>query len=145
MKLDGQFEIDAAQFSELSIQTKVASLSHHGQGDPEVKTPGDVASNFSGKFVLGSGVMTVSELKFGVPGALVDLDGTYTLDDQALDFAGHLRLDATLSQMTTGWKSLLLKPFNRLFEKDGAGMYLPIKVTGTGSDPHFGVDVHHVF
>jgi hypothetical protein len=144
LKLDGRFEIKEAQFSELNIQNKVAALSHRAQGHPEVNTPGDVASNFSGKFVLGDGVMTLSELTFGVPGAKVNLDGTYALHDQAVDFKGALRLDAKISELTTGWKSILLKPFNRLFEKDGAGTYLPITISGTGSAPHFGIDMHHV-
>ncbi len=145
LKLDGRFEIKSAQFSELNIQSKVAALSHRGQGDPEVKTAGGVASNFAGKFVLGEGVMTLSNLTFSVPGAAVNLDGTYKLQDQTVDFKGALRLDAELSQTTTGWKSILLKPLDPLFKKDGAGTYLPITITGTGGDPHFGVDVRHVF
>jgi hypothetical protein len=104
-----------------------------------------VASDFAGKFVLGDGVMTFSNLTFEVPGASVYLDGTYALHNQEIDFQGSLRLQATLSQLTTGWKSALLKPFNKLFEKEGAGTFVPIKITGTGSDPHFGLDIKRVF
>ncbi len=145
LKLNGKFKINSARFSELNIRSKVASLSHRGKGNPEETSPGDVASDFAGKFVLGGGVMTLSDLTFVVPGAAVDLDGTYTLRDQTVDFTGALRLEAKLSQLTTGWKAILLKPFDGLFEKEGAGTYLPIKITGTGSAPHFGVDVRHVF
>jgi hypothetical protein len=147
LKLDGRFQIDSARFSQLNIQSKIATLSHLGSGDHdrEAETPGGVASNFAGKFVLADGTMTLSDLSFDVPGASVDLDGTYSLRDQAVDFTGALRLEAKLSELTTGWKALLLRPFDRLFEKDGAGTYVPIKITGTGSAPHFGVDTHRLF
>jgi len=54
-----------------------------------------------------------------------------------------LRLDAKLSQMTTGWKSILLKAVDPFFSKHGAGTQVPFKVTGTRSEPHFGLDFHH--
>jgi hypothetical protein len=144
LKLDGGFEINSAKFSKLDIQNKVAALSHRGRGQTEPTSSGSVASNFAGKFVLGNGLMTFSNLTFGVPGASVHLDGTYSLRDQQIDFTGSLRLQAKLSQMTTGWKSVALKPFDRLFEKNGAGTFVPIRITGTGSDPHFGLDVKRV-
>jgi hypothetical protein len=145
LKLDGEFHISSAQFSQLNIQNKVASLSHRGSGQIQDESSGSVASDFAGNFVLGDGVMTFSNLTFKVPGAGVYLDGTYALHDQGIDFQGSLRLQATLSQLTTGWKSRLLKPFNKLFEKEGAGTYVPIRITGTGSDPHFGLDIKRVF
>ena len=89
--------------------------------------------------------MTFSNLTFGVPGAFVHLDGKYALRDQQIDFTGSLRLQAKLSQTTRGWKSIALKPFDRLFEKNGAGTFIPITITGTGSDPHFGLDIKRVF
>ena len=145
LKLDGEFEISSARFSQLDIQHKVATLSHRGRGETEAENSGSVASNFAGKFVLGNGLMTFSNLTFGVPGAFVHLDGTYALRNQEIDFSGSLRLQAKLSQTTRGWKSIALKPFDRLFEKEGAGTFVPIKITGTGSDPHFGLDVKRVF
>ncbi len=145
LKLDGEFHISLAQFTQLDIQNKVASLSRRGSGETVAESSGTVASDFTGKFVLEDGVMTFSNLTFEVPGASVYLDGTYTLHDQALDFQGSLRLNATLSQLTTGWKKALAKPFNKLFEKEGAGTYVPITVTGTGSDPHSKMDVKRVF
>jgi hypothetical protein len=108
LKLDGEFHISSAQFSQLDIQSKVASLSRRGSGQTAAESSGSVASDFAGKFVLGDGVMTFSNLTFEVPGASVYLDGTYALHDQEIAFQGSLRLQATLSQLTTGWKSALL-------------------------------------
>ena len=69
--------------------------------------------------------------------------GKYTLDGKKFDFTGKVRTDAKLSQMTTGWKSILLKPVDPFFSKNGAGTEVPIKVTGTQSAPRFGLDFHH--
>jgi len=50
-------------------------------------------------------VIRFSELAFSVPGAVIDLAGTYELAGESVDFKGHLRTQARLSQMTTGTKS----------------------------------------
>jgi hypothetical protein len=61
------------------------------------------------------------------------MEGKVQLVGSTFEFRGKVRTDATASQMTTGWKSLLLSPFDRLLKKNGAGVELPIKVTGTRS------------
>jgi hypothetical protein len=45
--------------------------------------------------------------------------------------------------MVTGWKAILLKPMDPLFNKHGAGTEVPFKITGTESEPHFGADFGH--
>ena len=145
LRLDGEFNISSAHFARLNVQQKLASLSRRARGETQDPSPGSVASNFAGAFKLQNGTMTFSNLTFGVPGALVHLDGTYALRGEDVDFRGTLRLQATLSQMTTGWKSAMLRPFDRLFERGGAGTLLPITIRGTGSDPRFGVDLRRVF
>ncbi len=54
--------------------------------------------------------------------------------------AATARLDATVSHMVTGWKSVLLKPVDKFFQKDGAGTLVPITIKGTREAPDFGVD-----
>jgi hypothetical protein len=71
------------------------------------------------------------------------MTGKYSLDGQEFDFHGTARLNAKVSQMMTGWKSILLKPVDPFFSKNGAGTEVPIRVTGTQSEPHFGLDFHH--
>jgi hypothetical protein len=75
-----------------------------------------------------------------VPGAAIQLKGTYDVEGGAIDFAGSAALQATISKMVGGWKGFLLKPADRFFEKDGAGTEVPIKVSGTRDDPKFGLD-----
>jgi hypothetical protein len=103
----------------------------------------DVDSDLSGVFDLESGVLHFSELHFDIPGTRVDLIGQYSLDGKLFDFHGKARLDAKLSQMVTGWKHILLTPADPFFSKNGAGTEVPVRITGTGSEPHFGLDFHH--
>jgi len=80
-----------------------------------------------------------------MPGAQVDLAGKYGLDGQTFDFDGTVKTKATASAMLTGWKSLVAKPFDPLFRKDGAGLEVPIKIGGTKEDPKFGVELGKIF
>ena len=145
MILDGNFHIDSAVFARGDIQDKVAALSRRGSGERAEQETEKVASDFSGDFQLQEGLLTFSRLTFGVPGAAVNLAGTYTLRGQDIDFSGALGLEAKLSQMVKGWKSVLLLPVDPLFSKDGAGTLVPITITGTADDPHFSVDIHRIF
>ena len=71
------------------------------------------------------------------------MDGVYSLDGRQFDMHGMVRTDARASEMVTGWKSWLLKAVDPFLAKNGAGMEVPIQITGTRSDPHFGLDFHH--
>jgi hypothetical protein len=53
--------------------------------------------------------------------------------------------DAKVSQMTSGYKRFLLRLIDPLFGKDGGGSAIPIKVTGSRSDPSFGLDKGRLF
>lgn len=146
LKLDGDFKIPGGQFSNEKIQTRINELSLRAQGKPKLvkeQSNVDVASTLNGAFHLSSGVFTFSRLQFAVPGAHSDVSGQYSIDGNVFDFHGKLKLDAKLSQTTTGWKSVLLKPVDPFFKKDGAGTEIPFKVTGTRSEPHFGLDFGH--
>jgi AsmA-like C-terminal region len=146
LKLDGNFKITGGQFSNDKIQDRIDSLSLRAQGQPKLAQEHadvNVPSELNGTFRLDQGLFTFSKLHFSVPGAQSDVLGQYSLDGNTFDFHGKLRLDAKLSQMTTGWKSILLKPIDPLFKKHGAGTEIPFKVTGTRSEPHFGLDLGH--
>jgi hypothetical protein len=141
--LDGQFGIEGAHFSSEDVQGKIDSLSRHGQGQPKNEDIENVISNLQGKFILKDKTATFSNLGFDVTGAKVQLAGTYNLENEDLDFRGHLLLQAKLSQLTTGAKSFFLKPFDSIFKKNGVGTSLPIKISGTRSSPSFGLDLGH--
>jgi hypothetical protein len=143
LKLNGAFKLDDALFTSTKVQGDIRQLSLRGQGRPQdVKTTdaASIDSTMEGSFRMGSGVITLADLKYAVPGALIQMKGTYGVEGGALDFGGTARLQATVSEMVGGWKGLLLKPADRFFKKDGAGTEVPIRVAGTREDPKFGVD-----
>lgn len=146
LKLAGNFHIPDGLFTNEKVQGKIDSLSLRSQGKPKLvsQNPGEnVPSDLRGTFQLNNGVLSFSSLRFVVPGTHADMSGQYSMDGNIFDFHGTLKMDAKLSQMTTGWKSILLKPVDRFFQKDGAGTEIPFKVDGTRSAPRFGLDFGH--
>jgi hypothetical protein len=61
--------------------------------------------------------------------------------DHQVDLHGTLKSEAELSDLSTGFKSILLKPFNRLFKRKRAGAVIPVHVVGTYEDPQPGIDI----
>lgn len=142
IKLDGQFEVTDSQFTGRSTADKIETLSLKGQGKPSEFRTGDPVSEFKGSFRVDKGLVSFSQLSFSVIGASIRLAGTYDLDTGGLDFRGKLRLQAKLSQTTTGVKSFFLKAVDPFFEGRNAGTVLPIKITGTRDRPLFGINFH---
>jgi hypothetical protein len=144
IELKGNFLLDDAQFTNPKIQDRIADLSLRGQGRPkDARNKSDdtqVRSMMQSDFTMVHGLVTLPDLKYVVPGADIEMSGTYQTEDGGLDFKGLAKMQATVSQMVGGWKGLLLKPADRLFKKDGAGTEVPIHIDGTREDPHFGVD-----
>lgn len=146
LRLAGNFQVSGAHFTNEKIQAKIDALSMRSQGKPKLaqdNIPDNVQSDVNSTFGLDNGLISFSRLEFRVPGTQVNLTGTYSLDGNQIDFHGKARLDAKLSHTVTGWKSILLKPADPFFSKNGAGTELPVKVTGIKSEPHFGSDFGH--
>jgi hypothetical protein len=146
LRLKGSFAISGAHFTTPAIQKKIDSLSMRAQGKPKEgmdDIPDNVNSQMKSNFTLLNSSLTLNDLQYTVPGVAVTMNGVYSMDGNKFDFHGKARMDAKISQMTTGWKSILLKPADPFFAKHGAGTEVPIKVTGTRSEPKFGVDFGH--
>lgn len=144
LKLDGNFALSAVKFTSTDVQGKIAGLSHRAQGDPENHDP-DVSADFNGDFHLFEGELGLPDLHFTVPGADINLAGTYALRSGAIDFRGTAKLQATLSQMTTGNASRFLKFVDPFFRRDGAGTVVPITIGGTRGQPSFHLDIGQLF
>ncbi|HEY5055357.1 MAG TPA: hypothetical protein VII58_04310 [Acidobacteriaceae bacterium] len=143
MQVGGAFTIRNSNFSNPQWQDTVDKLSARASGDAEKAKRGDVervSTQMGGDFLLANAVLDISRLHFQMPGAAIDVAGMYSLSGDTFNFAGTARTSATASQMLTGWKSLLTKPFDKLLEKDGSGVEVPITISGTRSEPKFGVD-----
>lgn len=147
LRLNGQFHLTSGLFTSHDVNAKIVTLSDRARGIPrseQARLPQQtVASDLSGQFKLGNGVLSLRKLSFAVPGATVTLHGTYNMPLHNLDLTGLFRMEATLSATQSGLKHWLLKPLDPLFEKDGAGLELPFAVTGSQEHPTLSVSAFH--
>ncbi len=139
--LQGDFEIEHAQWTNPERQMSVNMLSKKASGkkkDPE--TP-NVTADLKGSLVLSNEIAKFRDTSFKVPGAEAIMHGTYNLEDTKIDFHGDLKTEASISDDSTGVKAVLLKPLDPLFKKKHAGAEVPVEMTGTYHEPHFGVSL----
>ncbi len=144
MRVQGTFTIRGATLSNPKWQETVDHLSARASGNPEQATAANakgVASEIGGNFALANALLDVPKLNYQMPGAQVSLRGKYGLDGKTFDFDGTVRTKATASEMLTGWKSIVVMPLDRLLKKNGAGLEVPITISGTESAPKLGLDL----
>lgn len=141
LAIEGSVRAERVMFAKDSVQDKIDDLSRKAQGRPTDESINDVASRMAAEFALRDGVFTYRKLSFDVQGASVQLDGTHSLRAKTINLSGVVLLNATVSQTQTGFKSLLLKPFDPLFKKNGAGTRLVITVAGTQDQPKIGLQL----
>lgn len=143
----GELSVAGARFTDRGIQTKISDLSERARGMNPEESHENVNAQLRATFSLGRGVLTLRDAVFGMPGATLQVAGTYGLFTEAVEFDGTARLQATVSQAAGGGriKRVLLKVVDPIFRKDGAGAVLPIRVRGTRKDPKIALNVRKVF
>lgn len=141
LALDGSFRAVQLRLTSHETQEQIDTLSRSGQGRPKDATIDDVASRVGGAFELSNGIVTFKSLTFDVRGAAIRLAGTYAMEPRAMNLTGQVRLVASASQTQTGFKSWVLKPFDALLRKQGAGTLLSVHVRGTADKPDIGLDL----
>ena len=141
VSLEGSVRAERVKFNKDTVQDKIDELSRKAQGRPEDTSIAEVASQMATRFTLQNGVFTYRGLSFNVQGAAIQLDGTHSLRSRVVDLSGVVLLNATVSQTQTGFKSLLLKPFDPVFRRRGAGTRLAITVAGTQDQPKIGLEL----
>ena len=151
MRLQGNFAIVNGRFSSDKIQNRIDELSLRSQGEVELASQQArdgkrelVRSQMSGDFSLVDAALNLPNLRYDIPGASIKLAGVYSLDGAKFNFAGTADMKATVSRMVGGWRGILLMPFDRIFQKNGAGTEIPFKINGTRSDPQFGLDFNRL-
>lgn len=146
LQLNGRFAMENTQFTDHAVQEKLAELSRRAQGKKADEPMGKISSDMRGRFALKDGTIRFEPLGFNLPGADIQLTGVYGLRSQALDFAGTLSMDATISKAAGGGvKGFFLKAVDPVFRKNGKGAVIPITITGPREHPKFGVQWGKVF
>jgi len=139
--LDGTFKVTNGKFLRSTIQEKIDTLSHRGQGKKKNEEIDEAVSRMSGEFHLADESLTFRTLAFAIPGAAINIGGLFDMASDKIDFHGSLMLDARVSETQTGWKRWVLKPVDPFFSKRGAGTFLHIKAVGSAKHPQFGLDI----
>jgi hypothetical protein len=142
VRLVGDFAITGGRFNSTDTQEGIDSLSERSRGI--TNTTGrleTVDPTLTGRVALSGGVAKFSDLLLEIPGAHARMEGNFNIVNEKVDFHGTLKTEAELSQTTKGIKSILLKPLNPLFKRKHGGASIPVEMTGTYSQPHFGVEV----
>ena len=120
------------------VSPAVTQTVHAGIPDAD---PDAVISALAGHVELRDATATFNDFRFTVPGASAHMHGTYNLETLAIDLHGTLKTDEEFSGLTTGFKSVILKPFNVFFRKKHAGAVLPVHLAGTYKKPEPGLDL----
>ena len=89
---------------------------------------------------LGDATARFKNFRFAVPGASVEMHGTYNQESRAVDLHGTLRTEEEFSDMTLGFKSVVLRPFDVLFRRKHAGAVMPVS-DGHVRRPEAGLDL----
>jgi len=149
VQMQGDFGIEDSTFSTSETQHRVNRLSAGAtreQGDDKQQDQAEdaatVVSDLKGHVVLNDGVARFSKLSFSVPGALAQVEGTYNLLNQRIDFRGTLKTASQPSKSTHGIKSVMMKFLEPIFKKKRSNYTVPVKITGTYSHPSFALDLH---
>ena len=88
LRLKGRFEVREANFTSDAIQDKIDGLARRGSGKPRDQRIDNVPATFNGQFQMADGDLTFRPVIFVIPGALVDLTGSYRVAPGTLDFHG---------------------------------------------------------
>lgn len=136
LRMDGRFDIPRERITNPVAERKLTAFSERAQGhssEGDHPTTSEVISRLDGQVEIRNGIVYAHSLKFQVPGADVDLNGTFNLRNRNAHLLGELRMQSDISHLTTGFKSLLLKPLAPFFKKPGAETVIPVSITGA---PH---------
>ena len=139
---NGTFHLTDTRFGNTSAQHSADSMSERASGHPEDANRADASpstANANGALSLSDRLLHLTGVHLTAPGAQLLLAGTYHLGGTAFAMAGTLHTDAKASDMNTGLKGWLTRPFNGLFAHGRPGATFPFQVTGTGNTPHFQV------
>jgi hypothetical protein len=145
VQISGAMQIHNVVFQKVKWQDQIDGISMRAQGKPEDAKEAEndrvpeANAQMSLNFRTDHGVIFVDDLDYRMPGAEALMNGVYSSDGRVFDFKGHVRTQAKASQMVTGWKSLLLMPFDHMLQKNGAGLELPVSIDGTEGGIHFGL------
>ena len=139
--LEANFRIEKARLSNPRKQEELSKASERARGNRSDNGSTNVLSNLKGHVALKNGVATFSQFSFAVPGARASMHGTYNLVNERINLHGAVRLQAKISDTSTGIKSFLLRAISTFIKRNKPQVPLPIEITGTFDHPRYSVSI----
>jgi hypothetical protein len=141
LQMDAALDVPAERLTNRAKEQELSAFSKRAQGlkspkpnsgsaEQEAVSSADVLSSLNGRVTIRDGVLSTQRMTVQMPGAAVNLNGTYSLNEKTVHMVGEVRMDSDISHVTTGFKSFLLKPLAPFFKKGKAGAVIPIAITG---------------
>jgi hypothetical protein len=142
LQMDGVFDIPSERLTDKGTERKLSDFSQRAQGakttEQEPASGGggtggtaEVFSSLNGRAKIRDGIVSTQRLNFQVPGADVNVNGTFSLHDGKVHMLGDVAMQSDISHAATGVKSMLLKPLIPFFKKRNAGAKISIAITGS--------------
>ncbi len=141
LHLSGQFVIGEGTFTHPDTQLDVDKLSAGARGKSK-DAPDNVVTDLRGAVDMRRAIADFSDLDFKIPGAHSKLHGTFNVENQRVNLHGNLRVDTSISNTSTGFKSFMLKVLDPLFKKRKKGEIVPVHIMGTYQKPDIGLDLN---
>jgi hypothetical protein len=143
LRVDATFTAPAETLTNASTEQSLTALSQRASGakSADDDPAADVLTNISGHATLTDGIASTRDLRVQFPGVSTTLAGTWNLSSTAARLTGDFRMDTDISHVTTGFKSLLLKPLAPLFRRGKAGTVVPIAITGSSGSYKVSQDI----
>jgi hypothetical protein len=137
--LQSSFDIDDAQFTHPQTQLRLSKVAEGpDQGHPDTGP----SAQFQGQVSMKDGVAHFSSLTLQDQGAAAVFRGSFSLTGQRVNMRGKLKTEASLTNATHGIKSVFAKVVEPFFKKKPHETVVPVKIGGTYSHPHFGLDLN---
>jgi hypothetical protein len=154
LQMDGVFDIPSERLTDRGTEQKLSDFSQRAQGAKQAtqeRAAGDevrgetaeVFSSLNGRAKIRDGIVSTQRLNFKVPGADVNVNGTFSLHDGKVHMLGDVSTQSDVSHAATGVKSVLLKPLIPFFKKHNAGAKIPIAITGSPNQYKVTQDILH--
>ena len=141
VSLEGSVRAERVRFTKDAVQDKIDDLSRKAQGRPADASIDEVASHMATRFALRERRVHLSRAcRSRCRARRCNWTARIRCDPRRSISPASCCSNATVSQTQTGFKSWLLKPFDPLFRKNGAGTRLAIKVAGTQDQPKIGLE-----
>jgi hypothetical protein len=134
LRVDGSFDVPEERLTNRATEEKLSAFSRRAQGieqtESDADSGSDVVSSLRGDLKIRDGILTTQRIAFQMPGAEADVNGSWNLRDKNVRMTGNVRMESDISHVTTGFKSMLLKPLVPFFKRKHAGAVIPIAITG---------------